>query len=148
MGRILCGLFLGGEAYAVLFAVVLVLLAFFLACAICLLAIAGINEQVEGVVVVFKVVAVVCRHRTPDVMSTVVLVGRIVVATVVSGCGAIVGLDNQLVVLGTQLFAVIILLGFRYQVSRIENGIRGNLDGAGADICLFHLAGQRVPFSR
>ena len=125
-------------------AVVLVLRAFLLH-DIVRNAVCRIDEQVEGIVVELEVATVLRRHRAPCGETTVVLVGRVVVAAIETGLGTVVGLHDVLVdffgyllfgIGGIALVVCVVergLLCCRHQVALEDELVVGQLDGLGAD---------------
>ena len=66
------------------------------------IAVGGIDEQVEGVVVEDELLAVFCRHGAPGLQSTVILARLVVVATIETFRGTVVGGHNIFLDVGCQ----------------------------------------------
>ena len=59
--------------------------------------VAGVNEQVEGIVVEVELIAVFLREAAEGCQSTIVITLLIVVASISAGFGTVVSLNNTII---------------------------------------------------
>ena len=125
------------------------------------IAVVRVNKQVESIVVEGEIRTVTCRHSTPCIPATIVVIFQVVITAIVIGsyvpvftfglARTIICFKNQIIdIFGKCLFdigstgiavvepiEICLLLSYRHQITCCDEFGGRELDGAGADVSLF-----------